>query len=475
MPIDSKGEVYKNREDEWRMLDTVMAGEQAVKLAGEIYLPKLSGQDDTEYKKYKSRGTFYNATSRTSTGFHGAIMRKKPTVEGIPDNFDPYLKSFTKDGKSFNVFVSLLVKDVIDLGFCGAMADMLMGASPKPYVSLYHPLDIINTAVDIVDGREKLVWITLAEVAYEKKADDPYEFNIIDLVREYLLIDGQVVVRLWKKDQEDDSWYRVQMLNSAGELVDELYPVRVGGKGLDEIPFVFFGAVSNSRIPPKPPLLDVANLNIKHWQLNVDYYHGLHFCALPTPWLAGFPKDTVVYIGPEKALVTTDADAKCGYLEFTGQGLRAVKDALNDLEKNMAVVGSRVLEEQKRQTEAAETARLRSSGDTATLSTIVSSVEEGTKQLLKYFGYWLGTPVENPVVKLNTDFVSAKLGSDEVIALLHAIQAGVISQDSFLYQLKQGEILPPDRTIEEEKALIEKDTIQFMETQQPTPDDTAME
>lgn len=472
MPIDTKGPVYRIMDEEWRMIADVLAGEKSIKSAGEIYLPRLGGQSPDEYDRYKQRGTFFGATYRTSGAFHGAIMRRPPTIEN-PGIMTDLKDKFTKDGKSFNTFASTLVHELIDYGFCGVMVDLASGTESRPYATLYKATDIINSASSMVNGKEQLVWLTLKESTYEANPEDPYDFIEVDFIREYFLDinNNQVVVRLWKYNTDINEWIRTPLMNSNKEFVDELLPTRVGGKKLDFIPFEFFGAISNSRIPPKPPLLDLAYLNVKHWQVTVDYYHGLHFCALPTPWAAGFPKDMSFYVGPEKALISTDPQAHCGYLEFTGQGMEAVRKAIEDLEKDMAVVGARVLEEQKRQTEASETVRLRSSGDMATLASIVASAEEGTKTIVSYMSYWMGMTMEPVSIKFNTDFISARLTSDEIIALVNAIQTGEISQNTFLYQLKEGEILPPDRTIEEEKALIEADGRRMLEAQRPTPDE----
>lgn len=225
---------------------------------------------------------------------------------------------------------------------------------------------------------------------------------------------------------------------------------------MQEIPFVFMNAASASPFPSKPPLLDVSNINIKHWQLSTDYFHGLHFCAMPTPWAAGFQVAGSLFIGAEKAWISDDPNAKCGYLEFTGTGLGALEKALDKLEKLMAVLGARLLEEQKAGVEAARAIELRTSGDSATLVSIVSAVEEGVGKALDFVIQWIGDTKE-PEIEMNRNFVSQKLTPQEITALLQAVQSGQISQDTFLYNLQNGEVLPPDRTIDEEKKMIESE------------------
>jgi len=172
---------------------------------------------------------------------------------------------------------------------------------------------------------------------------------------------------------------------------------------------------------------------------------------LPTPWAAGWPKESKLYVGPGKAWVTENEAAKCGYLEFGGSGLGAVRVAREDLKQEMATMGARLLEGQKAAAEAAETVERRQSGDVATLSSICSSIENGMKKLLEYVSLWITATVGEITVALNRDFVSDRLAPQQITALLQALQSGAISLDTFLWNLQQGEILAPDTTVEEEK------------------------
>lgn len=50
---------------QWSRARDVLAGEDAVKAAGERYLPKMASQTDAEYGVYTARASFFGATSRT--------------------------------------------------------------------------------------------------------------------------------------------------------------------------------------------------------------------------------------------------------------------------------------------------------------------------------------------------------------------------------------------------------------------------
>ena len=56
--------------------------------------------------------------------------------------------------------------------------------------------------------------------------------------------------------------------------------------------------------------------------MTTDYKHGMHFTALPTAWVSGFPKDDPLRMGANAAWVTETPGATAGFLEFKGDGLK---------------------------------------------------------------------------------------------------------------------------------------------------------
>lgn len=449
MGVDAKHSHYLRWEEDWTLIETLMAGDRAIKAAGEMYLPRLSGQTDQDYAKYVARGSLFNATSRTCQGLVGAIIRKEADIEA-PQKMLDALQDVTLARQSIHEVIRIAVENIISCGFFGIMVDMPESAPAglPPYMALYTCRDILNWHTERVQGEDKLVMVTLREIIQTQIPEDPFTF--ID----------QEQVRLLFIDPEDGIYKQrlYQKTESAGKEIwsqigEDIIPTRQG-IGMDEIPFVFINATSAFPQPSKPPLLDVANTNIKHWQLSTDYYHGLHYCAMPTPWAAGFKIGGDLYIGAQKAWISDDPQAKCGFLEFSGQGLGAIAAALTKQEQLMAVMGARLLEEPKAGVEAAEAIKLRSSGDSATLTTIVSATEEGVGKALLFVARWMGI-AEKVIVKMSRSFVSQRLNSQDITALLQAVQSGRLSMDTFLYNLQAGEILPPGRSIEEEKKLIE--------------------
>jgi hypothetical protein len=232
------------------------------------------------------------------------------------------------------------------------------------------------------------------------------------------------------------------------------------------IPFVFHGAKHAQPQIEKLPLADVIAVNLDHYRLDADYKHGMHFTALPTAWVSGFDRNSVLKIGSSTAWVTDTAGAAAGFLEFKGQGLQTFERALDRDERLMAVLGSRMLEGEKRVGETSQAIELRQSSENSVLGTLAHSVGESLTQVLRWAYWWNSTEAspdalqsvngEEPVkLELNTDFSTKGLSAPEITAIVSAWQANALSRDSMMELFRRGEVLPGTRSCAEELALMD--------------------
>jgi hypothetical protein len=152
--------------------------------------------------------------------------------------------------------------------------------------------------------------------------------------------------------------------------------------------------------------------------------------------------------------VLPNEQSKVGYLEFSGQGLRALEVAMDEKRSMMASLGAQLLQSQKAGIEASDTVRLRQNAEASTLISTVKSVETSIQTALQVMAEWEG--IQGDItVKLNTDFVDTKIGAQDMTSLMGAWQSGAISHETFLYNMKRGEILEPGVNIEDEKDRID--------------------
>ena len=235
-----------------------------------------------------------------------------------------------------------------------------------------------------------------------------------------------------------------------------VYPQQIG-RNLREIPFYFINVNGSSPEPERPPLSGLVNVNISHFSNSADLEHGRHFTGLPTPWVAGFDMGQAgkLKIGSQTAWVSKDATAKAGYLEFTGSGLSTLENALKEKQEMMIILGARFLEAPKKASEAADNQASRKQGENSILANIADSVSDGVTKAVRFAATWANTTPEDYQVEVYKDFASLTADPQILGALMGAIQGGLISNETFFYNIKRMGLVPDGTTFESEQDLIE--------------------
>lgn len=477
MPVNSTHSTYDDFADTWQRIRDVLAGDTAIKRAGERYVARLDGQSDDEFNAYVQRGFFYNATARTVSGYIGMIFRRDPVLQ-VPEESpaNTFLNAFKGDvdllGTSLDSYAKNIIADVVSLGRAGTLVDWQGERENRAYLSLYPAESILNWRQQRIDGHLKLSLVVLAESAPgEAKAEDPFLVEDVPQVRVLKLVPSTAEnktsytyqVEIWQKPptnhrRKEREW----------KLIRTVTPTRLG-QPLACIPFVFHGASHSRPDVEKSPIEDIVAANLDHYRLNTDYKHGMHFTALPTAFVTGFDKNSQLRIGSTTAWVTDTLGATASYLEFKGDGLMTFERALDRVERLLSVLGSRLLESQKKVSESAEALSLRQAGESSIIASIASSVTASLNEVMRWVYWWHTTESCLDVItpqhiryELNQDFEASLLSATEIQALIGAWQSGAISRDTLLHNFRTGEILPPARTNEQELELIRNDPAPVM-------------
>ncbi|MHB8524449.1 MAG: DUF4055 domain-containing protein, partial [Limisphaerales bacterium] len=487
MPVNSTHADFDASALEWSRARDVLSGEDAVRAAGEKYLARLDSQTEDEFAAYRKRASFFNATARTAEGYVGLIFRRPPFVK-VPESDDGVgraLAGFVNDADMFGTtlaaYAKSVVLEVMGVGRAGSLVDWEADVEQRAYVSLYSAEQIINWQVGRVNGRNVPTLIVLREVLTDGHrkpgagpGGDEFAPETVEQIRVLKLVAGDVrsdaggkrefhcQVDIWQARGADGSHGTTSPTSRVEwQLVETRTPLRLG-RPLPLLPFVFHGPRHARPDVDRLPLSDIITVNLDHFRLDADFKHGLHFTALPTAWVSGFDKTATLRIGSSTAWVSETPGATAGFLEFTGQGLTTFERAMDRDERLMAVLGSRLLEDQKKVGETAQAIELRQSGEQSVLSGVATSVSESLTQILRWV-YWWNSTEEVPdavtsgevLMQLNTDFSTKGMDSKELQAVVAAWQSGAISRDTMFELFRKGEILPDGRTNQDEAALIQ--------------------
>ena len=229
---------------------------------------------------------------------------------------------------------------------------------------------------------------------------------------------------------------------------------------IDEIPLVTFYAERTDFMISKPPILDLVDLNITHWQSSSDQRSILTVARFPM--LAGSgvtDEDNKLKVGPRQWLFTSDAQGKYYYVEPDGKAIAAGRDDLSDLENQMSSYGAEFLKKRPG-TQTATARALDSAEATSPLQDMVLRFIDAMNQALTLTGKW--ADIEEPgFVTVNAEFGLTAQEDADLRALTDARKNRDLSRRKYLNELRRRGTLPVDFDAEENDFEIERELSQF--------------
>jgi len=472
MPVTNEHELYSEYKEDWKEVRDCVKGNRAIKKAGEKYLPKLNGQSPEAYQRYLKRVKFFGATGRTLDGLHGNVFRKAPEYTGkVSDTFIESLKDVDLKGTNIEQFVSNIISDLLPTNWGGVLVDYARGEEAeslaeakekglKWYLKYYSAENIINWAYKVINGKERLSMVVLIEPYTVKEPNDIFTVKKYNLFR-VLYLDEKT--NKYKQDIYDEQI-------SFTEAREKEVTILMNGNEMDEIPF--YTMPGNE--PEKSMLYDLAQLNIQHYQDTADYKHGLHYTAIPFLAAIGLRPELDETVNPPvpKSLIigsdvvnyfpnedhTPGADVK--YVEFGGQGLKAIADGITHTEGQMAITGAHIIAAEKKGVETAEALRIHRIGENGVLATFTRNISNSITLALRKKGEGDGEDINKLnqwAVNFNTDYDISDENIQALIALLTGRGTGEIPRISVFSELKSLNLIPEQWTYDDFIKELEKD------------------
>ena len=174
--------------------------------------------------------------------------------------------------------------------------------------------------------------------------------------------------------------------------------------------------------------------------------------------------DKSASLHPALRTFVNDVDLLGTTLDSYARNIISEVVSVDRVERLLTVLGSRLLESQKRVSESAEAVAIRQAGESSIIAGISASVTASLNDVLRWVYWWHSTESTPEVItaanisyELNTDFEASLMSATEIQALVSAWQSGAISRDTLLHNFRTGEILPPARTNDQELELIRKE------------------
>lgn len=469
---------YTKRGRQWKIMRDVMEGDDAIKAAGEDYLPRPSTAhacydkyERMQYEAFKGRSIFTDYTAQIHDCLHGMIENRPAEID-VPENMKgkKFLDNVDNQGNSADQFFSDSLDDVLVTGFGGILID-LPNVDPnmskaraeknniKPYMAYYKAESIINWKFKPVNGVKKLSLVVLKELV--DKGENEFAHVKSEQYRVLILENGVYYIQIYStaKNESGDE------VLSAGSKK----PFMVNGHTIDFIPFIMLPFNE----PVKPLLYDIAKLNIHHYQVTADYQNGAHLTSRPTGYFTGHEPEVdkksgeviPVYVGTDVFWQLPEPEAKVGVCSFSGEGIEHLEHALNRDEAQIIMLASHIIAAEKKTAENKDAMNIRKAGEDAKLATYAKNMSYRFTQALQIVSEWMGNKEEIVKVQLNNDFSNLSFDANAVNSIANIFSQGKLPLRCLYYLLKSSGYLEPDMTYEDFVYLLDLESASLSPTE----------
>jgi len=451
--VSTKTKPVLAMEPDWELARALLGGTRAMRAAGKTYLPQWPNETDEAYKCRLATAVLFPAYKRTIETLTGKPFSKSVTIgDDVPAQIKAWLDDADLQGRNLDAFGADMLELALGHGLGGILVDYPDAskvernasgvitkeaekkAGLRPYLVQIFPTQLLGWRAKRENGSWKLTLLRFVEIV----EDEDGEFGAVEVQQVRVLKPGSwATYRKSKEKGKESEW----LLYESGITT------------LDIIPFVPVYGQRIGFMMGKPPLVELAHLNVKHWQSQSDQDTILHVARVPILSVIGaeakYDKDGIeipfkLTVGASAAVdLPQGADMK--YVEHSGKAIDAGKVSLDDLKEEMRQAGAELLVLQPGKITATQVASENAVGMCA-LQRIAKGLEDALDQALQIMAKWVNEK-QGGHVTLFDDYAAHSLAEASM-----QILAGMnISDETKFEEAQRRGMISPDKTWADER------------------------
>ncbi len=432
----------------WEIMKAVVSGTEYLRENSETFLPLEPREDYTAYLARVNRAVFTPYTQRLIRAAAGLILRKPISVIGNAYWTEVFNKDVDGCGSDLDEYARRLVTCALTYGHSHILVDFPAPSAARslaeeralnrrPYWIEVDPTDVYGWRLDREANYGNLTQVRVGEKAVV--FDGEFGEKVYDQVR--VIEPGRYrVFRQEEKKLEMQGPFPYPASFDQSDATSEYELVESGDFSLGQIPLVTIYADKKDTMTSRPPLLDIAHLNLAHFQRQADLIHSLHIASQPMLVLEGWDDQTKDMAISVNYAMATQPGNKVYYVEPASSAFEAQSAEIQELQQQMATLGISTLSQQKFVAESADARRLDRIDTNSMLSMVSMDLESGLQKSYNLAANYLG--IEPPQVKISRDFDLQRLIGQDIAAMSQLFQDQIIDREEFRDMLVQGEILP---------------------------------
>ena len=423
----------------WAIVAPLMDGTQAMREQGETLLPKYPAEEQDSYNQRLALSTLLPAYSETVANNTSRVFAEPLQLgEDVPESIAALCSDFDMGGSDLNNWATRAFDLGLGFGLCHAFIDHQpagdvrnraeeKAAGGRPYAVLVHP--------DQVRGwRDEAGSLRMVRYAEQVSVPDgAFGSKMITQIRVF----------------EPGSWKIYRIVEATG-----VWGVHQEGQtSLDFIPWATFYTKRVGFMEAKPPLLELAHLNVKHWQSQSDQDNLLHVARVPLLFMFTDDEQFKLVISSGSATrMPKDGNAK--YVEHTGAAIEAGRLSLQDLVEDMRMSGAKLLQKDKQQTKTATQANEEAAQELSPLARMSEQFSDFIAQLLQFMAGYQRLP-EGGHVEMRGNFDSDYAPEVSLPFLLNMANASKLSDETLFAEAQRRGVISDELDWDQEKDRLE--------------------
>ena len=422
------------------LVQALMGGTRAMREAGERYLPRWPNEDVRAHRARVECAVLFPAYDRTVSTLASKPFSKPITIgEDVPARIRAWCENIDLQGRNLHVFCSDVFRHALGEGLAGILVEYPRAdgvrtraderaRNLRPYFVAVRKADILGWRSAVVDGQHVITQLRIRETVSE----DDGEFGERKIEQVRVLTPG--------------AWATYRKAKGG-----EWAPHESGTSTLPVVPFVPVYGKRASFMLGEPPLMNVAHMNVQHWQDSSDQQKSVRFARVRIAAIVGGDPDAELTVGADY-FMRLPPGASIEIAQGSAESVSIGRQELAALEEQMRQAGAELLVLQPG-TITATQVRTENAVGMSVLQEIAASAQDAFDAALQIMADWIGEP-QGGHVKLFDDYAAGTMAEASAQILLSANTAGKISDQTLIEEFKRRSILGPGVTFDDERERI---------------------
>lgn len=471
-PDDLSGDI-KAMMPYWHKATTMLAGTDAMRAAGQRYLPRFPNETESDYAFRLKTAKFTNIFGDIVETLSAKPFAKEIKVDKVDGAIKGLIENVDAQGNHIHRFASNVFYSAIASGMDWILVDYTktkgaaktiadekaLGARPY-WVHVPGPQVIAVYSANI-QGIETLVHFRIKECSTERDGWTEREIERVRVFNREVMVDetGQMVAQpatweVWEEKKDETTKKEVWLKIDEGQVTIGIIPL---------VP-VITGRRDGLSWRVQPPLSSAADLQIEHYQQESGLKYAREMTCFPMlagngiePPIDKSGKIQTIPIGPKTVLFAPpNGDGNHGewsFVEPSSQSLTFLSGEIDKTEDQLRELGRQPLTAKAGNITTITAAY---AGDKAltVIEAWALNLKDALEKALIITAKWLNISDAKPTVEINTDFAVDMMGDSGVTELSSARKNGDLSRETYWAELRRRNILGPNFDAEEEATKI---------------------